>query len=174
MSAVVLVEYSSTWPMIFQHLRDELLSAFAAESIQVEHIGSTAVTGLSAKPVIDVMLGARTLANIEAKIPQLSQQSWTYRPEYEIDLPDRRYFVRSVSGALRVHLHATNLGSQLWRQQLAFRDALRTDAVLRAEYQDLKFLLARQHAEDKSAYTAAKSPFIQTCLARICPGSHQD
>jgi GrpB-like predicted nucleotidyltransferase (UPF0157 family) len=80
------------------------------------------------------------------------------------NLIDRR-FLRAQATSLRVHLHAVELGSRLWREHLAFRDTLRADANLCAQYQALKLRLAEEFTDDKSAYTAAKVPFIQAVLA---------
>ncbi len=77
----------------------------------------------------------------------------------------RRYFVKPAATSLRVHLHAVELGSLLWQEHLAFRDALRTDATLSSRYQSLKLRLAEEFAADKSAYTVAKGPFIRSVLA---------
>ena len=131
--------------------------------MQVEHIGSTAVPGLAAKPVIDSLPGAPSLGAVEARIDALSTCGYRYVPEHERELPARRYFVRTAE--LRVHLHGVELGSPLRRDRLAFRAALRADAELRDRYAALKLRLAQAHAQDKSAYTVAKGPFIGLFLA---------
>lgn len=103
----------------------------------VEHIGSTAVPGLSAKPVLDVLLAAATLGQIEQHIDALVGAGYEYRHRYERQIPDRRYFVRAAdgAGALRVHLHAVVQGGMIWRNHLIFRDALRADPALRDAYE---------------------------------------
>lgn len=131
----------------------------------IEHIGSTAVPGLCAKPVLDILLGAPALADVEALIPALTAQGFVHRPEYEQQIPDRRYFVRPADGGPRVHLHAVVRGGVLWRQHLHIRDRLRQDASLRHAYAALKQQLAVRHAADKSAYTEAKAPFLRALLA---------
>jgi GrpB-like predicted nucleotidyltransferase (UPF0157 family) len=165
MPIVIITPYSPNWPTQFHAIREELLSAFAPTAVTIEHIGSTSVPGLAAKPVIDVLLGARSLADIESKIKPLSKIGFPYVPKYERELPMRRYFVKSSPTSLRVHLHAVELNSRLWQEHLAFRDRLRADANLRAQYQALKLRLAEEFADDKAAYTDAKSPFIQAVLA---------
>jgi GrpB-like predicted nucleotidyltransferase (UPF0157 family) len=167
MPTVLLTSYSPDWPTQFHAIREELLSAFAPTAVTIEHIGSTSVPGLAAKPVIDVLLGARSLADIESKIKPLSEIGYSYVPKYEREVPMRRYFVRASTTSLRVHLHAVELGSRIWQAHLAFRDRLRADANLCAQYQTLKLRLAEEFADDKSAYTDAKGPFIQDVLAPI-------
>lgn len=167
MPAIVLIPYSPDWPAQFHAIREELLTVFAPTAVTIEHIGSTSVPGLSAKPVIDVLLGARSLADIELKIKPLSEIGYSYVPKYEVEIPTRRYFVKASATSLRVHLHVVELGSRIWQEHLAFRDRLRADASLRSQYQALKLRLAEEFADDKSAYTAAKGPFIQSVLASV-------
>ncbi len=167
MSTVVVSPYSPDWPTQFHAMREALLSAFAPTPVTIEHIGSTSVPGLSAKPVIDVLLGARSLAEIESKIKPLNEIGYSYVPKYEREIPTRRYFVKSLATSLRVHLHAVEIDSRIWQEHLTFRNALRGDANLRSEYQALKLRLAAEFADDKSAYTAAKAPFIHAVLASV-------
>jgi GrpB-like predicted nucleotidyltransferase (UPF0157 family) len=148
-------------------LPDDLITLFTPTSITVEHIGSTSVPGLAAKPVIDVLIGAAALTEIEAKISLLSEHGYEYVSKYEKEIPERSYFVTSPADSLRVHIHAVELGSRLWREHLAFRDALRSDVNLRTQYQSLKLQLAEQFVNNKSAYSAAKNPFIESVLASV-------
>lgn len=165
MSAVVLLPYDPAWATHYAAIESVLVAVFAPLPIRVEHIGSTAVPGLAAKPVIDVLLGAPTLADVELQIEALGELGYQYVSKYEETLPQRRYFVRAASATPRVHLHAVEQRSDFWRSQLYFRDCLRADALLCARYQALKQRLAREHASDKAAYTAAKAPFIEAVLA---------
>ncbi len=170
MSSIVLSSYSREWPETFVREHDLLVRAFDPVAVTVEHIGSTAVPGLTAKPVIDILLGASSLAAIESRIGQLGTIGYEYITKYERDLPLRRYFVKSATLSCRVHLHAVEQDSRFWRDHLAFRDMLRSDSHLRAKYEALKISLAADLAQDKAAYTAAKGPFIQAALAG-CSGS---
>jgi GrpB-like predicted nucleotidyltransferase (UPF0157 family) len=166
----VVAAHSPAWPRLFLVLRDELQTAFAATHVDIEHIGSTAVAGLSAKPVIDILVGAASLADIEARIPALQVAGYDYVSRYESELPMRRYFVKSPPDSLRVHVHAVVRGGDHWHDHLAFRDALRTDADLRERYQALKLDLAQRFAHDKSAYTEAKGPFIRDAITASANG----
>ena len=167
MSAVSLAEYSDGWHAEFDRAAADLLIALAGTAgLAIEHIGSTAVPGLCAKPVIDVLVGVTGLESIESRVASLRELGFRYRPEHEIEIPDRRYFVREPGRHLRVQVHAVAHGSTLWLNHIAFREALRRDAGLAAEYASLKRTLAIQHARDKAAYTRAKAPFIQHALHR--------
>ncbi len=168
MPSVVVSPYSAEWPECFLAIRDELNAVFSPMAVAIEHIGSTSVPGLAAKPVIDVLLGAPSLAEVESKIEPLGGLGYAYIQKYEEMLPTRRYFVKSAAGSLRIHLHAVERGSRIWQEHLAFRAALRSDPTLRARYQSLKLQLAQEFADDKAAYSAAKDPFIQSILADVC------
>lgn len=165
MAAVVLSTYSGAWPAAFARLCAELTAVFAPTPVMLEHIGSTAVPGLVAKPVIDLLLGASYLSEVESKIPALATLGYAYVSKYERELPQRRYFVKSAAGELRVHLHAVVYRSPIWERHLRFRDALRNDPALASRYADLKLRLATAFANDKAAYTDAKAPFIRDVLS---------
>lgn len=168
MLQVQLLEYQDTWPGQFLSVAEEVRSAIAVRSAVIEHIGSTSVPGLCAKPVLDILVGVTSLAEAEAGVPALFAAGFLYRPEYEQAIPDRRYFARPEGPLPRVHLHAVLLDGALWRQHLGFRDALRQDPRLARSYAALKRHLAMRHGSDKSAYTEAKAPFIRQVLAALC------
>jgi GrpB-like predicted nucleotidyltransferase (UPF0157 family) len=162
---VTLVDYEAAWPGHFHLLASQLEALFAPGSVRFEHIGSTSVVGLCAKPVIDLMLGVSELAVVDSRVAAIGLLGYEYRQKYEAQLPQRRYFVRPPSSIPRVHLHALVLDGPIWRQHLAFRDELRASPKLLAEYASLKRSLVAQHANDKAEYTAAKAPFIESVLA---------
>lgn len=167
MAQVKLVEYSEDWPGQFGRAAAELAERFRVDDARIEHIGSTSVPGLCAKPVIDVLVGVRDLDRVREHVSALADLGYRYRPETEAEIPERRYFVRDADERLRVHVHGVTLGGRLWREHLAFRDALRTQPGLAADYARLKRELAATHANDKAAYTAAKAPFITRTLADL-------
>ena len=165
MSELFLSEYQDTWPQQLLQVAEQLRASVPVPGAVLEHIGSTSVPGLCAKPVLDILLGINSLGEVEAWIHSLGSAGFMYRPEYEVAIPDRRYFVRPEAQTARVHLHAVVLGGLLWRQHLHFRDALRQEPLLREQYATLKRGLAIAHAADKAAYTEAKAPFIRQVLA---------
>lgn len=169
MPSVELLEYQVSWPDRFRLVADELAAAMAGADFAVEHIGSTAVPGLCAKPVIDVLLGVGDLEAVQGRVDGLVRLGYEYRPAYEAQIPERRYFVRSASAELpRVHVHGVQRGGRPWAEHLAFRDALRADTDLRLRYAALKRSLAE--GLDKVAYTEAKGPFIQDVLMSLKAG----
>ncbi len=162
-----IAPYSKTWPINFAAIQSHLRLIFTEPSIEIEHIGSTAVPGMCAKPVIDVLVGAHSLARIEAAIPDLAAAGYAYISKYEVEIPMRRYFVKSESELARVHVHAVCKGSEIWNAHLGFRELLRADAKKRKAYAQLKLELASLHKDDKAAYTEAKAPFIRQMLAGL-------
>jgi GrpB-like predicted nucleotidyltransferase (UPF0157 family) len=135
----------------------------------VEHVGSTAVPGLAAKPIIDLMASVRDLdAVVDQAGEPLWADGWWYVPPELDNRPWRRFFVKpEPSGQHRyAHLHLIAAGHPRWAEQIAFRDALRRDDELAGRYADLKRRLAAEHAEDREAYTDAKGEFVRGVLGR--------
>lgn len=170
MSELRVIPYQDTWPAQYAQVDAELRAALSPLDVALEHIGSTAVPGLCAKPVIDVALGLDALEDVAEPIDALAAIGFVYRPEYEDRIPERRYFVRAAGQTPRVHLHALVGDGALWRQHLLFRDALRRDRSLMQSYASLKQQLVVLHASDKAAYTKAKAPFIQQVLSAAGTG----
>ena len=169
MQTVTMAPYSEEWPLRFAEVKAELLLAFAPGEAVVEHIGSTSIPGLAAKPIIDVLLGAESLDTIERKFEALARLGYEYVAKHEGELPMRRYFVKPAGKAPRVNLHAVVLGSQFWLEHLVFRNALRANSSLVSEYQKLKERLAIEFVHDRPAYTEAKAPFIRAVIASALP-----
>jgi len=164
MDSVIIVPYDAEWPTRFARERKELEEIFRGVGAVIEHVGSTAVPGLGAKPIIDILLGVTSLSEVESRIPQLEGRGFEYVAEYESELPERRYFRKPQVGPRTVHLHCVVCGGEFWVRHLAFRDHLRTHANDASAYFDLKRKLAARHTDDRSAYTDAKSDFIQSIV----------
>ncbi len=132
----------------------------------VEHVGSTAVPNLAAKPIIDIMVGIRTLAEAPLVVEPLANIGYEYVPEYEVTMPERRYFHKGPEMARTHHLHMVEPTSEFWKRQLAFRDYLRAHPDAAEEYARLKRGLAVQYQWDRNAYTDAKTEFVQAVLSK--------
>jgi GrpB-like predicted nucleotidyltransferase (UPF0157 family) len=163
-AAIELVPYDPRWPERFEIERGLLAEALRPWLTgAIEHIGSTAVPGLAAKPVIDMMAPVASLAGSMGVIDALRPLAYLHHP-YK---PQEMHWFCKPSPAYRTHhLHVVEHGGTAWRQRMALRDALRQDAALAAEYAQLKRALADQHPLDREAYTQAKAPFIVSVLAR--------
>ena len=160
---VTIAPYDPDWPRRFDEERSVLAAVFAGSDAIIEHVGSTAVPGLGAKPVIDILIGVPILLEVEERIPALEAAGYEYVHEYEEQLPDRRYFRKPRFGPRAFHVHCVVTGSDFWISHLAFRDHLRAYPESAAAYYQLKQELARRVS--KEAYTEAKSPFIESVLA---------
>jgi len=135
--------------------------------VAVEHVGSTAVPGLAAKPVIDIVVGVRRLKDAAACAAPLAAIGYECVPEYEAEIPDRRYFRKGPFGGRTHHLHMVEFGGAFWRRHLAFRDWLRTHPEDAARYGALKRELAATHEADREAYTEAKNAFVREVEAHV-------
>ena len=147
-----------------RRLLDVTLAAWLV--VPVEHVGSTAVPGLPAKPILDLQAMITDLESTPDIAAALAPDRWHYVPPELDGRPWRRLFVKVVDGRRAGHLHVMAQGSARWGEQLAFRDALRADPALAQRYATLKQTLAVRHADDREAYTAAKSDFVRTVLAQ--------
>lgn len=162
---VVIVPYDANWPARFAaecELLEPLLRAWLAGPI--EHVGSTAIAGMPAKPIIDLMAPVHSLDASRPAILAVESAGYCYAP-YKAD--SMHWFCKPSPTCRTHHLHLVPLGSSTWLERLAFRDALRVDTALAREYAELKCSLARQSGGDREAYTAAKGPFIARVLAAL-------
>ena len=159
---ITIVEYDPTWPAQFETERQHLttlLNPWLAGTI--EHVGSTAVPGLVAKPVIDIMAPVESLLTSRPAIAALEALQYCYS-EYKLE--EMHWFCKPSPQHRTHHLHLIPINSSLWLERLAFRDALRSNEQLAGEYAALKQELAQQHSQDREAYTEAKAPFIKKVL----------
>lgn len=164
-AAVALVAYDASWPRMFNDERADLKHVLGPWLVgEIEHIGSTAVAGLNAKPMIDIMAPVRNLYDSRAAIDMAATLGYCYFP-YR---PTEMHWPCKPSPAFRTHhLHLVPEDSARWRQRLAFRDALRENPALAAEYAALKHRLAKQFRDGREAYTEAKSGFVNQVLAAV-------
>jgi GrpB-like predicted nucleotidyltransferase (UPF0157 family) len=163
-ASIALVSYNSKWPLRFDEER-RLLAPVLAPWLEggIHHVGSTAIPGVSAKPIIDMIAGVRDLEAARAAFEPLAALS--YHPGKH--RPDEAHWFGKPSLAARTHhLHLTVPGSALWRERLAFRDSLRADPKLASDYEELKLQLATEHPDDIVAYTHGKTAFIARVLAQ--------
>ena len=157
---VVVVPYSNAWPQRFETERALLAQIFAGSSCFIEHVGSTSVPDLAAKPIIDIMLGISDLAEVNTRLAAMQEDGYEYLPQHETLMPERRFFAKPVTRPRHFHVHVVAHGGAFWTRHLTFRNALRADHELARSYAALKFRLAAEFGDDRDAYTDAKSPFI--------------
>ena len=166
MEAPIQIEpYNAAWPAKFEAERDALLSVLGSWLVgSIEHVGSTAVPGLAAKPVIDIMAPVKDLASSRPALASLQALGYCYAP-YKIDV--MHWFCKPGPGLRTHHLHLVPFKSKLWLERIAFRDLLIEDAALAHDYAALKYRLAAAHRYDRERYTDEKRPFIESALRRV-------
>ncbi len=158
---IEVVPYDMAWPALFRQTGDALRVALGPVALRIDHIGSTAVPGLAAKPVIDVQISVASFEPLDAFRRPLEALGYVFRA----DNPEltKRYF-REAPGARRTHIHVRRAGS--WNEQYAllFRDYLRAHPDAAARYAAVKRDLARRYRHDRTGYTDAKGPIIWTIM----------
>lgn len=162
---VALCEYDPQWPEHFNRESQRLYDSTAGTPgpiKEIVHIGSTSVPGMLAKPMIDMMVGLCTLADVAALIPSLQSLGYEYKGEFGI--PDRHFF--TLGDPTTHHVHMVLHGGPFWRLNVLFRDHLRNNPDEARAYEALKRGLAVKYANNREAYTKGKDAFIRSMLLR--------
>ena len=162
---VHMAAHDPRWAEQFAAERDRLLDFLSGRFAAIEHIGSTAVPQLAAKPIIDILAGVGSLTEADALLEPLCAHGYETSAEFNATLSDRRWLMRHASGRRTHHLHLVIFGGERWVRWVKFRDLLRADASIATRYEHLKHELAGQHRHDREGYTHAKAAFIVEVLA---------
>ncbi|ALO44919.1 GrpB family protein [Pseudohongiella spirulinae] len=156
---VQLSDYQHEWPDLFEREKSVLLDKIGPWlQGPIEHVGSTAVPGLKAKPIIDIMAGVKNLDSSVKAIEVLQNNGYCYYP-YKADV--MHWFCKPTPEYRTHHLHLVPYDSPLWRERIKFRDILRNNAKVAEKYEQLKVSLARDLTDDRESYT---EPFIESVL----------
>jgi GrpB-like predicted nucleotidyltransferase (UPF0157 family)/GNAT superfamily N-acetyltransferase len=172
MARILIAPHDSQWPAQFEAERARLEAGLAGLPLQIEHVGSTAVPGLAAKPIIDIVVGLAADHDLDAIVAPMQGLGYSYIARYETHgsnpMPFRRYFRNRPPGdsSETVHVLCVHVGSNFWVRQLTFRDHLRATPRTAADYERLKRKLAPQFT-DGNAYAEAKTEFIEGVLAKL-------
>lgn len=161
-SPIEVCDYNPDWPIQFEQLRLRTMKALGPVALSVEHIGSTAVPGLAAKPVIDIDVVVRSLDDIPEAVQRLAVIGYEHEGDGGID---GREVFRWPAGEPRHHLYVVVDGSAPHLEHLAFRDRLRSSPLEADDYGEIKKQLARAHGVNRTAYTDAKGKFIERVLS---------
>jgi GrpB-like predicted nucleotidyltransferase (UPF0157 family) len=154
---IVITPYNPAWPKLFMELGTDLRAELGKSAIRIDHIGSTAVPGLDAKPIIDIQISVDSFEPLDGYRLPLEKLGYIFR-EGNPDL-SKRYF-REAPGQRRTHIHVRRWGSWPEQQALSFRDYMRAHPADGKLYAELKHALAGKYAQDRAGYTDAKSSFI--------------
>jgi hypothetical protein len=158
---VLVVDYSHEWPALYERERQLLAAAVPPATGIIEHIGSTSVRGLAAKPIVDILIGVHDFATIDSLIPSITALGYEYISKYEDVMPYRRFFKKHDSETATHHIHMVAAGTEFWNRHLLFRDYLRANPDVAADYAALKRELAEREWDHTNDYAAAKTTFIR-------------
>jgi len=165
---VIIEEYNPKWPLLYEDEKNRILNAIGEKCESIEHVGSTSVPGLGAKPIIDITIGFRTLSEAEECIKPMNKLGYENIKEHEAEIPERRYLTKGSKIEGRTHhVHMVETSSKFWKRQLLFRDYLRNNPNVAEEYYRLKKKLANQYGNDRRAYTEGKTAFIQAIERKL-------
>jgi len=167
-ASVEVVSYSSAWPVLFEQERAALQAAAGDAARSIEHIGSTAVPGLSAKPTIDILLVTDSISEFLIRLPRIEALGYDYRAGNTFVGSAGHLFLRKVRDGRRTHhLHVLAAGSAEIDDYRLFRDALRTDVLLALEYERLKLALAAEYPADRTRYVIEKANWVAEVLTAL-------
>ncbi|MCX7013003.1 MAG: GrpB family protein [Candidatus Sumerlaeota bacterium] len=159
---VKLVPYDARWPAEYKAEERRILAALGDHIQDIQHVGSTAVPGMAAKPVIDIVIALKELGGVSACRDAMYGLGYVSLGDYE-NRGDH-LFIKGTEEQRTHHAHFVELGSRNWNTYVGFRDRLLSDPKLRIEYAEHKEQLAKQFAFDRPGYTAAKADFILSAL----------
>ena len=157
---VVLCEPDPRWGELFEEEARQLRNVLGQLAIDIQHVGSTAVPGLAAKPILDIAVGIRRIE--DALLCRVPLETLGYDYAEGAGIEQNYVFGKGID---RTHLiHVVEYGGDIWQNYLRFRDALRIDPELRCRYEILKRGLAMKHPEARALYTEAKGEFIRSVV----------
>ena len=158
---VVLLPHEKEWEESAREVIGRLGEILGDSAADIQHVGSTAIPSVCAKPIVDIALGMRSLAELESYAAELEGAGFIDRGE---DQPGQRLYVLGDPDMRTHHIHAVVYGSEPWRNYLNFRDYMNSHAEAAAAYGALKKELAARYANERKAYTAGKEELIQSIL----------
>jgi GrpB-like predicted nucleotidyltransferase (UPF0157 family) len=162
---VVVVPYDFNWTHAFARESNVVATTLGETVISIHHIGSTAIPGMYAKPIVDMLVKVQTIADVDGRSSAMQSQGYVAMGEYGI--AGRRYFYKlNDAGDRAFHIHVFAVDSEHGKRHLAFRDFLRAHADVAQQYSELKQRLAHAHPHDIDAYMAGKDAFIKDVQRR--------
>lgn len=161
---VELSPYTDEWKKLYDKEEKIILSLVKDYIINIQHVGSTSITGLNAKPIIDIIIGIKTFDYLPIIIEKFENNGYIYRPESGTD--ERILFVKGSNDIRTHHINVVKWNGDEWNNHLLFRDYLIKHSEAAKEYLNLKNRLAKEFKNDRNAYTEGKSEFIQGIILR--------
>ena len=157
LAPVILENYNPKWKDAFNEMKAEILNVLP--DVSVEHVGSTAIENMTAKPEIDMVIGVKDISDPE-NVRKIESLGFVYFQKFEAQVPERRYLRKSEGIVPLFHIHMVETTSDFYKNHIKFRDILNSNPALRDEYAKLKAVLAEKYKDDRETYTKEKSDFI--------------
>lgn len=161
---VRLCAYNSEWSDLYEQEASRLRSLLGENVLSIEHIGSTAISGMMSKPIIDVMVAVPTMEVGQQVVSTLISNNYIRRPNG--DLEDRIFLVKGEETLRTHHISLTELQSNYWHQHILFRDCMRKNPDLANRYIEIKSVLSVKYKNDRAKYTEGKEDFVKDVLRR--------
>lgn len=165
---VKLVPHNPKWAELFEEEKRLLKNTFGDTIIAIEHIGSTAIAGIPAKPIIDMNIGVESLGVARSMKEELEKLGYEHRPfvpgHTKEELKWEELYVKGPETKRTHYAHVTVYGNNYWKTHLLFRDYLRENPARAQQYAQLKEELAQKYPEDRGTYTENKEPFVNKTL----------
>ena len=157
---VRLIPYTNEWARLFQEEKSHLLAAVVEYVLDIQHVGSTSMPGMIAKPIIDIAIAVKNFEEAKVCIKPIERLGYEYKGEFGI--PRRHYFTK---GNPRTHhIHMNEISSRDWSDQITFRNYLLQHQEIAKEYVELKLALAQRYPTDRQSYTDSKASFVKRVL----------
>ena len=160
MIKIELLPFTPKWIESFKQEK-RAIQALIGKEVAIEHIGSTAVPDLMSKPTIDILIGVNEFNDRSFFISEITSLGYHYIPEYEICLPERKYFEKIQDGHHIAHIHLVKKDEVFWKKHIFFRNILQSKQKIRSDYSQLKQELAHREWKNRNDYAAAKTAFIK-------------
>lgn len=160
---VVLEKYDPEWEIIASRTIESLKIILQDSAIDIQHIGSTSIKNMAAKPIIDIVIGVNDFEDVLKMNDELERLGFIFRGQ---DHPDQYLYICGKDDFITHHIHVTKYHSESWNDYLLMRDYLNTHIEDAKEYSSLKERLAKEYANDRKTYTSNKSDFINNILIK--------
>jgi GrpB-like predicted nucleotidyltransferase (UPF0157 family) len=165
--AIEVRDYDPRWPTLFDEECSRLRGVFGSMAVAIEHMGSTSVPGLAAKPIIDLLVGVQSLPDAKSVcVEPLRVMGYTHITAYEAWLPAELFFRKGIPGPWTHHLHVMELSNPRWEEYLLFRDYLRSHPETASAYGSLKKSMALAFKDDIEGFRNSKHSFVVNVLAK--------
>lgn len=159
-------DYNTSWPELFSKEKLRILSSLRNLALDVEHFGSTSIKGLGAKPIIDIMIGVKTVDDLPKTIKPLTSLGYKYYIKPVKLIPNRKLFKRYVDTGIGYHVHAVVFNGIFWKKHILFREYMIKHPIDAKEYLNLKRKLATKFSNDRKGYLYSKTEFIESVMEK--------